>query len=62
MPKVPPRDRISEPRPREQLGSFKLVPGLENMKISGKWLHPDSFKDEYLSERMRLQLWTLRIE
>ena len=48
--------------PREQLGSFKLVPGLENMKISGKWLHPDSFKDEYLSERMRLQLWTLRIE
>lgn len=49
-------------RPREQLGSFKLVPGLEEMKISGKWIHPDTFKDEHLSERMRLQLWTLRIE
>ena len=48
--------------PREQLGSFKEVPGVEAMKISGKWLHPDSFKDECLSERLRLQLWTLRIE
>ena len=48
--------------PREQLGSFKEVPGIEKMKISGKWIHQDSFKDEYLSERLRLQLWTLRIE
>ena len=48
--------------PREQLGSFKEVPGVEAMKIGGKWIHPDSFKDECLSERLRLQLWTLRIE
>ena len=48
--------------PREQLGSFKEVPGIEKMKIAGKWIHPDSFKDEFLSDRLRLQLWTLRIE
>ena len=51
-----------EVRPREQLGSFKEVPGIEHMDISGKWIHPDSFRDSYLSERLRLQLWTLRIE
>lgn len=48
--------------PREQLGSFKELPGVETMNISGKWAHTEKFKDEYLSERLRLQLWTLRIE
>ena len=48
--------------PREQLGSFKEVPAVESMNISGKWLHTKEFKDEFLSERLRLQLWTLRIE
>ena len=48
--------------PREQLGSFKEVPSLEDMNISGSWVHTKEFKDEYLSERLRLQLWTLRIE
>jgi hypothetical protein len=48
--------------PREQLGSFKEVPTLENMNISGTWCHMKDFKDRYLSERLRLQLWTLRIE
>ena len=49
-------------KPREQLGSFRDVPGLENLKLSGKWIHPDTFKDECVSERLRLQLWTLRFE
>jgi len=48
--------------PREQLGSFKECPGVERMKLSGKWVHTPEFKDEHLSERLRLQLWTLRIE
>ncbi len=48
--------------PREQLGSFKEVPSLEQMKIAGSWVHTKAFKDEFLSERLRLQLWTLRIE
>ncbi|MBR4654966.1 MAG: hypothetical protein IKO72_16535 [Kiritimatiellae bacterium] len=49
-------------RPREQLGSFKEVPTIENMKISDAWVHTKEFRDKYLSERLRLQLWTLRIE
>ena len=48
--------------PREQLGSFGEIPGVEEMNIGGKWLHPDSFKDKCLSERLRLQLWTMRVE
>ena len=48
--------------PREQLGSFKDVPTIEFMNISNSWVHTKEFKDEYLSERLRLQLWTLRIE
>ena len=48
--------------PREQLGSFKEVPAIEAMNISGKWLHTKEFTDKFLSERLRLQLWTLRIE
>ena len=48
--------------PREQLGSFKEVPSLEQMKIAGSWVHTKAFKDEFLSERLRLQLWTLRLE
>jgi hypothetical protein len=48
--------------PREQLGSFKEVPTLEMMDISNSWVHTKEFKDKYLSERLRMQLWTLRFE
>ncbi len=48
--------------PREQLGSFKEIPTVESMKISGAWVHTKEFRDEHLSERLRLQLWTLRFE
>lgn len=48
--------------PREQLGSFDEVPSLEKMNISGSWVHTKEFKDQYLSERLRLQLWTMRFE
>ena len=48
--------------PREQLGSFKEAPGLEKMNIAKSWVHSPEFADAHLSERLRLQLWTLRIE
>lgn len=48
--------------PREQLGSFREVPGLEHLNLAGSWVHEPSFKDRYVTERIRLQLWTLRIE
>ena len=43
-------------------GCWRRCSGLENLNLSGKWIHPDSFKDDYVSERLRLQLWTLRFE
>lgn len=48
--------------PREQLGSFKEIPSLEKQNLAGSWVHLPSFKDEFVSERLRLQLWTLRID
>jgi len=49
--------------PRDQLGSFEEVPSLEKVDIKGGWsIHADSFEDKYCSERLKLQLWTLRIE
>lgn len=48
--------------PREQLGSFEAIPSVERMRIAGSWVHTKSFEDRYLSERLRLQLWTMRIE
>ena len=49
--------------PREQLGSFKEVPDLEKQCLANTWVIFDKdFKDKYVSERFRLQLWTLRID
>lgn len=49
--------------PRDQLGSFEEVPSLEMVDIKGGWvIHADTFEDRYCSERLKLQLWTLRIE
>ena len=51
--------------PRDQLGSFADAPGLEDLRIAGsdKWcIHSPDFKDEYLSDRLRYQLWTARYE
>ena len=49
--------------PREQLGSFKEVPDLETQNLANTWIiFGKDFKDKYVSERFRLQLWTLRID
>ena len=49
--------------PREQLGDVgSLMPGLESLSTKGMWRYMPSYEDRYLSERLRLQLWTLRYE
>ena len=51
--------------PREQLGSLENAPGLVDYYICGyeKWcIHSPDFKDRYLSDRLRYQLWTVRYE
>ena len=53
--------------PREQLGSFREIPDLEHFKLRGSihggWIiHSPDYRDDFLSDRLRLQLWTMRIE
>lgn len=36
-------------------------PLLRNQRLVGWWIHSDSFKDEYISDRARLQTWTIRL-
>ena len=46
--------------PREQLGDLSRFKELRDFRPRGDWIHPPEFKDAYTSDRLRLQLWTLR--
>ena len=49
--------------PREQLGDIaKDLPGLVGFRQNENWIYWPEFKDKYLSDRLRLQFWTLRYE
>ena len=49
--------------PREQLGSFKYFPKMENFRYRAGWpIHSKDLPDEMLSNRLRYQLWSLRFE
>ena len=36
-------------------------PTLRNQNFANRWVHMESFKDEYLSNRARFQTWTIRL-
>lgn len=46
--------------PRNQLVSLDILPGVKTCSFKGTWRHSDDFEDKYLSDRLRLQCWTLR--
>ena len=46
--------------PRPQLPSLDILPGVAAACFRGGWVQSDSFEDKYLSDRLRLQAWTLR--
>ena len=46
--------------PRSQLPSLDIIPETRDAYFKGTWRHSDSFEDKYLSDRLRLQAWTLR--
>ena len=48
--------------PCDQLGSFARLPELEKMNYRGTWVHTPEFRDSWVSDRLRWQLWTLRYE
>ncbi len=46
--------------PREQLVSLDILPLVRDCSFAKSWRHSESFEDKYLSDRLRLQCWTLR--
>ncbi|MCI6908521.1 MAG: hypothetical protein MR832_05140 [Clostridiales bacterium] len=49
-----------ECRPRTQLPSLAAFPALERFSLRGTWVHTPALRDDFLSDRLRLQSWTLR--
>ena len=47
-------------QPRPQLVDISDLPKLEALSLKGKWLFSPEFQDRFVSERLRLQAWTLR--
>lgn len=47
-------------KPQAQLPCLDTLPQLRDCSFRGTWRHSDDFRDEYLSDRLRLQSWTLR--
>ena len=46
--------------PREQLGNLDEFVGLRDFQPKGGWILSPDFKDDYVSDRLRWQFWTLR--
>ncbi len=46
--------------PKEQLPCLDILPQVRDGSLKGTWRHSDTFQDKYLSERFRLQSWTMR--
>lgn len=45
---------------KEQLNNISEFKDLESFQLKDTWVHTPELKDNYLSERLRLQCWTLR--
>ncbi|MDR1630893.1 MAG: hypothetical protein LBS36_11905 [Oscillospiraceae bacterium] len=52
----------AEVLPKEQLVRLEGFDELQGFQLRGTWMHSDELRDEYLSDRLRLQCWTLRYE
>lgn len=49
--------------PRNQQCSYEeTFPSLANMRLKGEWIFSKDFEDRYISDRLRLQAWTIRRE
>lgn len=52
-------DTITLP-PHPEMTFLRRYPDLMNMSLRGTWMHSPDFRDAYLSDRMRLQAYTIR--
>lgn len=46
--------------PKKQMPSLDRLPQVRDCSFKGTWRHSDTFEDNYLSDRLRLQSWTMR--
>ena len=47
----------------DELPAGEYLFTIENTVVqAGTWLHTPDFRDRYVTERLRLQLWTMRVE
>ena len=46
--------------PRPQMPSLDTLPSVKAASFRGGWVQSDTFEDRFLSDRLRLQAWTLR--
>ncbi len=46
--------------PSSQLPCLDILPAVRDCSFKGTWRHSDKFEDKYLSDRLRLQSWTMR--
>ena len=50
-------------RPRRQQCAYEgAYPALRDLQLKGTWVHAETFEDRWLSDRLRLQAWTIRPE
>jgi len=50
-------------RPRDQFGAIAAkLPTMATFKCEGTWRYTPDSKDNWISSRLRWQLWTLRCE
>lgn len=54
------RSEFLTAKPKEQLVNIDMLPNLKELQLKGTWIHSDDFLDNFLSERLRLQCWTMR--
>lgn len=45
--------------PKPQQCSLDEFPHLRDFSLKGRWMFSEDFKDEYLSDRLKLQAWTI---
>ena len=46
--------------PRPQLNDMSAFPALQRLRMPGTWVHSPELEDRFLSDRLRLQAWTIR--
>ena len=52
-------EEIITVHPKPQLPSLDILPEVRDASVKGTWMRSDEFEDKYLSDRLRLQSYTM---